>query len=819
MAPNCPEEVDVFTVPHSRMKELVQKYLDMIISTNFSDVFHLTTLLKNLLNTFHEFKAHEQIENKYIMKKLKSKLKALSIQNTAVCNCHKDNKLTDILSLLEDGYQCTKKSDAERINYGIKLRKALEDFTQDFIPHMEEEEEVFQPLLMKYFTFEELRELKAQVLEQHFEKTEPSDTSPDSEKYVQDSLSTETKEEEKSDNPEKCLEIEELPDEVLLNIFSYLNPQDLCRSAQVCRNWNKLAFHGSFWKQIFPVQWSKGHWDYHLGDYVEEDDEENVMDFMMVKKLDEDADIDESEGIEEREEDSWACQVRHESQILTDMIKYLIPKVGSFIRTCSFAYSKGLSNGILYRLFSLCPNMEYLDLTQTRITDLAFKGLEQRKGGCKLHHLDLSGCLYITDRTLTRLAHSYGVTNHRSGHSEVSDSERQYDGKTPHHQPVVSDSETQYNSKTPHHQPVVSDSERQYDSKTPHHQPVVSDSERQYDGKTPHHQPVVELSEESGSEGHDKLEYLKMEKKQKHGGEIDSLDTMHPIAPEKEFLDNDDKALDLCVTSYEDRPLSAVTRSESWDKNAKQKEIDIENCVPNPGFVEKLPLNAKKEQDTHFHLDDRAAVPGKIVRKFSSDAGFHSSWTSLPAGESLGTARYIHFQGLPNSMVQNMKNLPSCDLMDSSTFRRYSDRKCYCDTERTTCCHTKPICDVLIRTNSEREPRTEYGSQTVPQRLDPGHPFDCLLEFLSLSGCFQITDEGLRSLLVSGRLPYLVHLDLSGCMKITGGGLDEFVSRCTRLNPERLFYCDNILDGPYPDIANGCQNLQCTSRVCCRSGE
>ncbi|KAK3587105.1 hypothetical protein CHS0354_023558 [Potamilus streckersoni] len=696
MAPNCPEEVDVFTVPHSRMKELVQKYLDMIISTNFSDVFHLTTLLKNLLNTFHEFKAHEQIENKYIMKKLKSKLKALSIQNTAVCNCHKDNKLTDILSLLEDGYQCTKKSDVERINYGIKLRKALEDFTQDFIPHMEEEEEVFQPLLMKYFTFEELRELKAQVLEQHFEKTESSDTSPDSEKYVQDSLSTETKEEEKNDNSEECLEIEQLPDEVLLNIFSYLNPQDLCRSAQVCRNWNKLAFHGSFWKNLYPVQWAKGHWDYHLGDYVEEEEEEeNVMGFLMVKRLDEDADIDESEGIEERQEDSWAYQVRQESQILTDMIKYLVPRVGSFVRTCNFAYSKGLSNGILYRIFSLCPNMEYLDLTQTRITDLAFKGLEQRKGGCKLHHLDLSGCLYITDRTLKRLAYSYGVTNPKSGHSEV------------------------------------------------------SDSERQYDSKSQQHQPVVELSEERTNDFHDKFEYWKSEKLQKQWDEIDSLDTKHPIVPGNKLLDNV-TALELCVTNHVDGPLShcssVVTRSESADKiSVKQKEIDIENCVPNAVISEKMPINAKEEQDTHFHLEDRASLPGKTVRNFSSDAGFHLNWTSLPAGVGPDTARYIHCQGLSSRMVQDiLKNLPSCDMVNNSTSGRHVGRKCCCDIERTTRCHTKPMCDALKKTNNEREPRTEYGSQTVPQRLDPGQPCDCSLEFLSLSGCFQITDEGLR---------------------------------------------------------------------------
>ena len=31
MAPTCPEEIDVFSVPHSRMKELVNKYLDRVI--------------------------------------------------------------------------------------------------------------------------------------------------------------------------------------------------------------------------------------------------------------------------------------------------------------------------------------------------------------------------------------------------------------------------------------------------------------------------------------------------------------------------------------------------------------------------------------------------------------------------------------------------------------------------------------------------------------------------------------------------------------------------------------------------------------------
>lgn len=102
----------------------------------------MTYLLESLIKTFHEFIAHEQIENQFIMKKLRNKLRSLSIQNTAVCNCHKDNRLTDMLKFLQDGYKRTKKSDVDHINYGIQLRQALEDFTETFLPHMAEEEEV-----------------------------------------------------------------------------------------------------------------------------------------------------------------------------------------------------------------------------------------------------------------------------------------------------------------------------------------------------------------------------------------------------------------------------------------------------------------------------------------------------------------------------------------------------------------------------------------------------------------------------------------------------------------------------------------------------
>ena len=54
-------------------------------TTNFSSTVDLQLLLDSLYRTFSEFKSHEQIENRLIMRKLRSKMR----QNEAVCNCHK----------------------------------------------------------------------------------------------------------------------------------------------------------------------------------------------------------------------------------------------------------------------------------------------------------------------------------------------------------------------------------------------------------------------------------------------------------------------------------------------------------------------------------------------------------------------------------------------------------------------------------------------------------------------------------------------------------------------------------------------------------
>jgi hypothetical protein len=71
-----------------------------------------------------------------------------------------------------------------------------------------------------------------------------------------------------------------------------------------------------------------------------------------------------------------------------------------------------------------------------------------------------------------------------------------------------------------------------------------------------------------------------------------------------------------------------------------------------------------------------------------------------------------------------------------------------------------------------------------------------------------------QSLLIS--LNQFVSFFQSGCYTVDGVTLTLFVKGCARLIPEKLSYCSEIEDGPYFDKANGCLNLDCGQRFCCR---
>ncbi|KAG8196333.1 hypothetical protein JTE90_013818 [Oedothorax gibbosus] len=396
MAP-YPEEIDVFSAPHSRMKALVDVYSEKLVCTDFSDYVSLDSLLRELHHTFCEFKSHEQIENRYIMRKLKKRLKLLSIQDAAVCNCHSDNKLQEMLSLVEAGYACC--HEEERKSFGRRLQRALQDFNSTFLPHMREEEEVFQPMLMKYFEYEELKNLKERVIQEHskwhaYEKNTFEDAQADHKVDYADA----------GTNDAPSLSV--LPSEVLQHVLSFLPKRDLIRVSSVSRQWYSVSRTPTLWKEIHPTAWAHGIWD----EYSECHEDRVSLFYPDSAPLpahysrDEDADViseDEGDG-----EDGSGDRNTHQREALfiEGAVRHLLPQVGHGVKKIVLGSSRGLTSGMLRSILMLCPNVTYLDVSYTPILDSAFKGLSEHGSCTRLTHLNLSGCKSVTDEGLFRLA-------------------------------------------------------------------------------------------------------------------------------------------------------------------------------------------------------------------------------------------------------------------------------------------------------------------------------------------------------------------------------------------------------------------------------
>ncbi|XP_067880465.1 F-box/LRR-repeat protein 5 isoform X2 [Heterodontus francisci] len=590
------------------------------------------------------------------MDELQQRLQALSVCNSSVSNIHSDNKLSDMLSLFEKGLK-NFKNEYEQLNYSRQLKERLDDFTKDFIPHMKEEEEVFQPLLMEYFTYEELKDIKMKVIARHCTHSHVDSVQGLKELHVWSQAEELKKLSKKTTSKWTCKEpepeannthVSQLPPEVLLKILGYLNPRELCRSCQVNTRWSRLARTAALWRHLRPISWAKGNWyngppsSASLGPDCCGEAEEDVEEESLPREWDEDADIDESE--EARHGISVLNKTQREAQLLQGLIHFLLPQVGLAVQTLVLAYSTTLSSQMVRMILSSCPKLEYLDLTQTRVTDSAFNRCEL--GSCRyLRHLDLSGCERITDSALRHLSRALG---------DLAEEEEEAGGW------------------------------RSECSWAPH--------------------GCYDCLPEEGA----------------------SFETQGPPA-------------------------------HVW-LLAEEELLDIEEA----GGLKLRGL--------------RTGVP-----------------TRTPPSGAIA-ARCIRDTRCPQAQA-------SCGHTICST-----------GTKLRTKQGPSPQCNKMVRSR-----RSESGGSAGRWR-DGADPGSRSLRFLSLSGCFQITDQGLRELTLHGGLLFLEHLDLSGCLFITGPGLQDLVSVCPALKDEYFFYCDNIT-GPHANTASGCQNLQCSVRACCRSGE
>ncbi|XP_072423710.1 F-box/LRR-repeat protein 5 isoform X1 [Chiloscyllium punctatum] len=515
---------------------------------------------------------------------------------------------------------------------------------------------------MEYFSYEELKDIKVKVLARHghvdtvevLKELQLRNQTEDQQKLDKNSPGSNrtppgTEPEPQANNTH----VSQLPPEVLLKIFAYLNPLELCRSRQVNARWAKMAGAASLWRHLYPVAWARGDWyngppgtiSSAPDDPCESEGEDHSPSW------DEDADIDESE---ESRQEVWPLRkAQREAQLLQAVIHYLLPQVGAAVRTLVLAYSSTLSSQMVRQILNSCPRLQYLDLTQTAVTDSAFNRC--RLGSCRsLQHLDLSGCERVTDAVLHHLSRALGELPEDT-EGEGAQAWRSECTWAPH---------------------------------GCHPCPPGAEDEEE---------------EELGTQGGD-------------AGQVWLL-------PEEELLDIED---------------AGGLRVRGQGPGTPRRE-----ALPPP--------------------------PGSIAARCIRDS--ECPLARAPCGHTLcagGTRMRTHGTVLP----------------------------------------PPPQCNKMVRTQGP-------GAGRWRGRVEPDARS---LRFLSLSGCFQITDHGLRALTLHGGLPFLEHLDLSGCLLITGPGLQELVSVCPALRDEYFFYCDNI-SGPHATTASGCQNLQCSVRACCRSGE
>ncbi|XP_069058705.1 F-box/LRR-repeat protein 5 [Pleurodeles waltl] len=687
MAP-FPDEVDVFTAPHWRMKQLVGLYCDKLSKTNFSNNNDFRALLQSLHATFKEFKMHEQIENEYIIGLLQQR-------SQTMYNVHSDNKLSEMLSLFEKGLRNVK-NEYEQLNYAKQLKERLEAFTRDFLPHMKEEEEVFQPMLMEYFTYDELKDIKKKVIAQHSSSKDTAELVKNLSLWNQAEelqkvfkYSVDEKTDIETEVKRNSTSINQLPPEVIVTVFSYLSPQDLCRCSQVNTKWSQLTKTGFLWKHIYPVHWARGDWYSGPPDELEVEPDEDWVnnrkdESRAYQEWDEDADVDESEDAEnETPAISFAQREKH---LLHGLIHNLLPRVGSSVKTLVLAYSSAVSSKMVRQMLEHCPNLEHLDLTQTDISDSAFEG-GSSVGGCQsLRHLDLSGCEQITDVALEKMSSALGILP----------------------------------------------------------------SHKKKSGRDKNMKTAWENQDE-------------------------------PLQTPKRLLD---------ITKNH-----IVKRT--YKENQWMKPTNLGRFHSSP-FI--WMLDAEELADIEDAAEWRSrSVDGVCVME-SSPSGLGCFGSRCCSKDIVELRTSICWQQRCTSAAFTYCRHSFCCA--GSTLRTIQSLP-----------ESSALCKMETRTKQSEVNDVNCSGSELPDQKTAR-----VLQFLSLSGCHQITDHGLRALTLGGGLPHLEHLNLSGCLIVTGAGLQELVSVCPSLNDEHFYYCDNI-NGPHADTASGCQNLQCGFRACCRSGE
>lgn len=209
----------------------------------------------------------------------------------------------------------------------------------------------------------------------------------------------------------------DIPDLAITKIFSYLDPPDLGRCAQVCWTWNSLVYQPCLWRRVCPIQWALGHWKYEKDWNAEHHrlpvlqgrrrnsyslQQVNIQNLpyfgLGITESVESLILDQPDICQDLLKRFIA-----ECRVISGLLRFVLWRVGSGVKELNLG-SSCILNDLLLNLFMLqCPNVVHLDVSYTALSFSAFHGVKVN-GSCRLlTTVSFSGCENLEDSAIISL--------------------------------------------------------------------------------------------------------------------------------------------------------------------------------------------------------------------------------------------------------------------------------------------------------------------------------------------------------------------------------------------------------------------------------
>ena len=170
-----------------------------------------------------------------------------------------------------------------------------------------------------------------------------------------------------------CYTIFDLPDEIMLKVFSYFSHFELCRYvAPVCETWLAYARDSTLWEEITEAEF------------------QNVSSDLLVKVI-----------------TSWCSllkvlDLKGRTDIGGSDLKAIFSSC-PLIETLSFAFCDQINDEMMKLLSDNCPNLKYVNFEGCKISDSSLIYLF----GKPIHSLNVSHCNMISDEGLIFIAKNF----------------------------------------------------------------------------------------------------------------------------------------------------------------------------------------------------------------------------------------------------------------------------------------------------------------------------------------------------------------------------------------------------------------------------